>query len=87
MRKFGNKLIKPIPFTQGYNRESAKIIKKKVNVPIFAVGGMINPAFMEETIQSGKADYISLCRSLITYQIRTMLPREKNENYSILRNS
>lgn len=66
MRKFGNKLMRPIPFSQGYNRESAKIIKKKVNVPIFAVGGMIDPAFMEETIQSGESDYISLCRALVT---------------------
>jgi 2,4-dienoyl-CoA reductase-like NADH-dependent reductase (Old Yellow Enzyme family) len=66
MRKYGDKFIKPIPFTEGYNRESAKNIKKKVNVPIFAVGGMIDPTFMEETIQSGDADYISLCRALIT---------------------
>ena len=62
MRKYGDKFIKPIPFTEGYNRENAKNIKKKVNVPIFAVGGMIDPTFMEETIQSGDADYISLCR-------------------------
>ncbi|MBC8393667.1 MAG: NADH:flavin oxidoreductase, partial [Deltaproteobacteria bacterium] len=58
--------MKPIPFVQGYNRESAKNIKSKVSVPIFAVGGMIDPTFMEETIQSGGADYISLCRALIT---------------------
>ena len=66
MKNIASKLMKPIPFTQGYNRDSAKIIKKKVNVPIFAVGGMIDPAFMEETIQSGEADYISLSRALIT---------------------
>jgi 2,4-dienoyl-CoA reductase-like NADH-dependent reductase (Old Yellow Enzyme family) len=66
MKEFGSKLMRPIPFTEGYNRESAKSIKKKVNVPIFAIGGMIDPAFMEETIQSGEADYISLCRALIT---------------------
>ena len=66
MRKYGSKFIRPIPFTQGYNRESAKNIKKIVDVPIFAVGGMIDPTFMEETIQSGEADYISLCRALIT---------------------
>jgi len=66
MRKFGSKIVKPIPFTQGFNRESAKIIKEKVNVPIFAVGGMIDPAFMEETVKSGEADYVSLCRALIT---------------------
>ena len=66
MRKFGHRLIKPVPFTQGYNQESAKSIKKEVNVPVFAVGGMIDPALMEETIQNGDADYISLCRALIT---------------------
>jgi len=65
VRKFGSKIIPPIPFTQGYNRESAKVIKKRVNVPIFSVGGMIDPEFMEETIQNGDADYISLCRALI----------------------
>ena len=63
---FRNKIIKPIPFTQGYNRESARKIKEKVNVPVFVVGGMVDPTFMEETIQSGEADYISLCRALIT---------------------
>jgi len=66
MRNFGNKIIKPIPFTQGYNRESARKIKEKVDVPVFVVGGMVDPTFMEETIQSGEADYISLCRALIT---------------------
>lgn len=66
VKKFGSKLIKPIPFTQGYNRESANIIKKNVNIPIFAVGGMIDPVFMEKTIQDKDADYISLCRALIT---------------------
>ena len=66
MRKFGHMLIKPIPFTEGYNRESANLIKKEVNVPIFAVGGMTDPVFMEETIRDGEADYISLCRALIT---------------------
>ena len=65
-RNFGNKIIKSIPFTQGYNRESARKIKEKVNVPVFVVGGMVDPTFMEETIQSGEADYISLCRALIT---------------------
>jgi len=66
MRKFGSKLMKPVPFTQGYNRESAKNIKEQVNVPVFLVGGMIDPVFMEDTIHKGEADYISLCRALVT---------------------
>jgi 2,4-dienoyl-CoA reductase-like NADH-dependent reductase (Old Yellow Enzyme family) len=66
MKRHGNKLIKPLPFTQQYNRESAGRIKEKVNVPIFVVGGMIDPSAMEETIKKGDADYISLSRALIT---------------------
>ncbi len=66
MKQYGNKLIKPLPFTQQYNRESAGRIKEKVNVPIFVVGGMIDPSAMEETIKKGDADYISLSRALIT---------------------
>ena len=66
MKRYGNKLIKPVPFTQQYNRESAGRIKEKVNVPIFVVGGMIDPPAMEETIKKGDADYISLSRALIT---------------------
>ncbi|MBU2630465.1 MAG: NADH:flavin oxidoreductase, partial [Proteobacteria bacterium] len=65
IKKFGKKLLKPIPFEQGYNRESAKNIKNKVNAPIFVVGGMIEPAYMEEIIQNKEADYISLSRALV----------------------
>lgn len=66
MKRYGNKLIKPVPFSQGYNIESAKRIKDNVNIPVFVVGGMIDPAVMEETIENGNADYISLSRALIT---------------------
>lgn len=66
MRRYGSKLLKPLPFYQGYNRESARAIKNKVNVPIFLVGGMIDPVVMEETVESGDADYISMSRALIT---------------------
>ena len=58
IKKFATKLMPPIPFTQGYNLEDTKSIKEKVNVPIFAVGGMVDPVSIEEAIQNGKADYI-----------------------------
>jgi 2,4-dienoyl-CoA reductase-like NADH-dependent reductase (Old Yellow Enzyme family) len=66
MKKFGRKIIKPPPMIQAYNRESARAIKSKVKVPVFLVGGITDPASMEEIIQKGDADYISLCRALIT---------------------
>ncbi len=65
MRHFGEKIVKPVPFSQGFNRDVAKKIKSKVNVPIFLVGGMIDPTVMEEVIEQGDADYISLSRALV----------------------
>ena len=65
MRNFGDKLVKPLPFTQAFNREVSKDIKSKVNIPVFLVGGMVDPSVMENVIMKGDADYISLSRSLI----------------------
>jgi 2,4-dienoyl-CoA reductase-like NADH-dependent reductase (Old Yellow Enzyme family) len=65
MRHFGEKIIGPLTFSQAFNRESARKIKSKVNIPVFAVGGMADPAVMEEVIEQGDADYISLSRALI----------------------
>lgn len=65
MKHFGRKIIKPPLMIQAYNRESARTIKSKVKVPVFLVGGVTEPASMEEIIEKGDADYISLCRALI----------------------
>lgn len=65
LRHFGEKIVKPVPFSQSFNREAAKIIKSKVSIPIFLVGGMIDPSAMEDVIAKGDADYISLSRALI----------------------
>jgi 2,4-dienoyl-CoA reductase-like NADH-dependent reductase (Old Yellow Enzyme family) len=65
MKHFGRRIIKPPPMTQAYNRESARIIKNKVKAPVFLVGGITDPASMEEIVGKGEADYISLCRALI----------------------
>lgn len=65
LRHFGEKLVKPLPFSQSFNREAARRIKSKVSIPIFLVGGMIDPSAMEDAIEKGDADYISLSRALI----------------------
>ena len=65
MRRFGRSIVKPPPLTQAYNREAARAIKGRVGVPVFLVGGITQPAVMEEIVESGDADYISLCRALI----------------------
>jgi len=65
MKHFGRKMMNTPPLVEAYNRESARLIKGKVRVPVFLVGGVTDPAVMEEIVESGDADYISLCRSLI----------------------
>ena len=49
-----------------YNRDIAKTIKNRVKVPVFVVGGIMDSATMEDIVECGDADYISLCRSLIS---------------------
>jgi len=66
MTRFGHKIIKPVPYTPAYNVESANQIKSLVNVPVFVVGGITERQTMEDIIHKGSADYISLCRSLIS---------------------
>jgi len=65
LKHFGEQIIKPVPFSQSYNRSVAREIKAKVDIPVFVVGGMTDPSVMENVIEKGDADYISLCRALI----------------------
>jgi 2,4-dienoyl-CoA reductase-like NADH-dependent reductase (Old Yellow Enzyme family) len=51
---------------QAYNLETAKALKSKVDVPVMTVGGFTEPAAMKTVIERGDADYISLCRALIS---------------------
>lgn len=51
---------------EGYFRNWAQEIKKQVTVPVMAVGGLKSFAMMEEMIHNEKADFISLCRPLIS---------------------
>jgi 2,4-dienoyl-CoA reductase-like NADH-dependent reductase (Old Yellow Enzyme family) len=50
---------------EGYFRDWCKIIKSEVDVPVMMVGGMRSFELMEEVVQKGEADFISLCRPLI----------------------
>jgi 2,4-dienoyl-CoA reductase-like NADH-dependent reductase (Old Yellow Enzyme family) len=50
---------------QAYNRAAARAIKNRVNVPVFVVGGITDPVVMEDIIEQGDADYISMSRALI----------------------
>jgi 2,4-dienoyl-CoA reductase-like NADH-dependent reductase (Old Yellow Enzyme family) len=50
---------------EGYFRTWAREIKDKVNVTVIMVGGLRSRGFMEEVLQRGEADLVSLCRPLI----------------------
>ncbi|TVQ10080.1 MAG: NADH:flavin oxidoreductase [Bacteroidetes bacterium] len=65
MKHFGRKMMNTPPLVEAYNRDAARLIKSKVKVPVFLVGGVTDPAAMEDIVKNGDADYISLCRSLI----------------------
>jgi 2,4-dienoyl-CoA reductase-like NADH-dependent reductase (Old Yellow Enzyme family) len=79
MRHFGEKLIKPVPFTQAYSRDSAKEIKSKIDIPVFLVGGMIDPKVIEDVVEKGDADYISLSRALINNPNNPKFPNKIKE--------
>jgi 2,4-dienoyl-CoA reductase-like NADH-dependent reductase (Old Yellow Enzyme family) len=51
---------------EGYFRDWALEIKKRVNVPIMAIGGLKSLTMMEEMLQNRETDFISLCRPLIS---------------------
>jgi 2,4-dienoyl-CoA reductase-like NADH-dependent reductase (Old Yellow Enzyme family) len=50
---------------EGFFRDWAREVKKRVKVPVMMVGGLRTFVLMEEVIQNGEADFVSLCRPLI----------------------
>jgi 2,4-dienoyl-CoA reductase-like NADH-dependent reductase (Old Yellow Enzyme family) len=70
LRRLQIKLIiramkKKFAFRQAYFLENAKRIKPRVNVPLILVGGMRDPLMMENILEHGHADLLSMSRPLI----------------------
>lgn len=65
LRLAAKALRKAAAFEEGYFLPLAAEVKKHVKVPVLAVGGMRSLARMEEALEKGWADFISLCRPLI----------------------
>ena len=55
----------PNQWQEGYLRNYTADLKSKVDVPVIMVGGMRNAAMMEDVLQSGQADLISMSRPFI----------------------
>lgn len=50
---------------EAYFREAAAVFKKEISLPLILVGGMRSFSVAEQIIDSGIADYISMCRPLV----------------------
>ena len=61
----------------GCNVYLAAEIKKHVSIPVATLGGLNDPAQMEEIIASGKADVVYMARALLA---DPFLPRKIMEN-------
>ena len=59
------RLAREVRFQEAYLREYAREIRKKVPCPLILVGGLRTVKVMEEILEEGAADFISLCRPLI----------------------
>ena len=64
VKLFAKKALIPKKSWRLYNLESAKVIKKNVNIPVIVVGGVHSVEDCEEAIESGM-DIVSLSRPLI----------------------
>ena len=64
--QFGFSRTHPSMFREhGVNVYLAADIKKHVKVPVATLGGLNDPAQMEEIIASGKADVVEMARALL----------------------
>jgi 2,4-dienoyl-CoA reductase-like NADH-dependent reductase (Old Yellow Enzyme family) len=61
---FGDAVPGGVP-EQAYNRAAAREMTKRVDIPVFVVGGITDPRVMEDIVEKGDADYISMSRALI----------------------
>lgn len=59
------RLFPPMDVPQGSLVYLAEAIKKVVSIPVLTVGGLVEPAFVEQILQEGKADGVLLGRALL----------------------
>ena len=57
--------VTPMQLSRGHNVWAAEAVKKAVGIPVFATGSITQPAYAEEILSSGKADFISMGRPLL----------------------
>ena len=64
-------------YQRGFGDTHPSMFKENVSVPVATIGGLNDPAQMEEIIASGKADVVYMARALLA---DPFLPRKIMEN-------
>ncbi len=82
LRLAAGRLREVAAFQEGFFLPCAAEVKRHVKVPVLAVGGMRSLARMEEAVEKGWADFISLCRPLIRQPNLVRLFEEGKANAS-----
>lgn len=83
IRVMEGSLRKGAAFEEAYFLPHAAAVKKNVKAPVIAVGGFRTRKKMEEVLQSGQADFISLCRPFIRQpNLVKLMEREVGEPVS-----
>lgn len=60
------KMVGRYDLVEGYNLDAARVIRPFTKrVPLIVVGGMRTVSKMEEAVESGEADFVSMCRPFI----------------------
>ncbi len=59
-------VIPPMEFPEAYHIPLASAVKKRVGLPLIAVGRLGNPTVAEEVLQEGRADLLALGRPLLS---------------------
>ncbi len=58
-------MVPPANVPQGFNIEAAQLVKKAVDIPVIAVGRIIDPVMAEDVITEGKADFVAMGRATL----------------------
>jgi 2,4-dienoyl-CoA reductase-like NADH-dependent reductase (Old Yellow Enzyme family) len=80
MRVMEGSLKRGASFEEGYFLPHAAKVKQNVKAPVLAVGGMRTRKKMEAALESGQADFISLCRPFIRQPNLVRLLERGEEN-------
>jgi 2,4-dienoyl-CoA reductase-like NADH-dependent reductase (Old Yellow Enzyme family) len=65
MRPFAGLLSRPVRPIANYNVEAARAIKTSANIPVIVVGGIASLSDIVDITESGKADFVSMCRPFV----------------------